>query len=109
MIYYVLFFILALFLFFALIITPFIKNRFNKKLCAICAAVSLTWIGLLIAKYLGYSIDALILAILMGESVTGIMYLFEGYAEKKNRKFLPLKALIILLGTLLVYLVLKWI
>ena len=107
MIYYVLLLILALFLLFALIITPIIKNKFNKKVCAICAAVSLTWLGLLIAKYFGYAIDTLIIAILMGESITGIMYLFENYAEKKDKRLLPLKAVIILMGTLVVYLILK--
>jgi len=108
MIYEILFFILALFLIFALLVNPISTKLFRRKICAICAAVSLTWLSLFVLKYLGYAIDILIIAILMGESITGIMYLFEDYVEKKNKKLLPLKILIILLGTLLVYLLLKW-
>ena len=82
-----------------------VYKRFGFKFCAICAAVSLTWIGLLIAKLSGWQIDTLLLGILMGESITGIMYLFENTAKKKGKNnLLWLKVIIILLGTLTVYL-----
>src|SRR3989344_333750 len=82
-----------------------VYKRFGFKFCAICAAVSLTWIGLLTAKLSGWQIDTLLLGILMGESITGIMYLFENIAKKKGKSnLLWLKIIIILLGTLTVYL-----
>lgn len=108
MIYIVLALIFFLFLVIALL-NPSIEKIFKKKICAICATVSLTWIALLIAKYFGYVVDNIIIAILMGESITGIMYLFEDYAKRKNKKLVILKVFIILLGTLIVYWVLKWI
>jgi len=52
--------------------------------CPICAGVFLTWIGLVGAYLLGYQIDLVIPAILMGGSVVGMAYQFEkkfsGYA-----------------------------
>ena len=82
-----------------------IYKRFGFKFCAICAPVSLTWAGLLIAKLAGWQIDTLLLGILMGESITGIMYLFENIAKKEGKSnLLWLKVIIILLGTLMVYL-----
>ncbi len=47
------------------------------KICPICAGVSLTWLWMLAAKFLGYEIDLLILAMLMGGSVVGIAYQIE--------------------------------
>ena len=96
--------IFVLFVLFASMGGPIYK-RFGFKVCAICAAVSLTWIGLLTAKLSGWQIDTLLLGILMGESITGIMYLFENIAKKKGKSnLLWLKVIIILLGTLTVYL-----
>jgi len=108
MIYIVLALIFFLFLVIALLNIS-IEKIFRKKICAICAAVSLTWMALLLAKFFGYAVDDIIIAILMGESITGIMYLFEDYANRKNKKLIILKVLIILLGTLIVYGVLRWI
>ena len=96
--------IFALFVLFASVRGPIYK-RFGFKFCAICAAVSLTWTGLLIARLSGWQIDTLLLGILMGESITGIMYLFENIAKKEGKSnLLWLKVIIILLGTLTVYL-----
>ncbi|MBI5798637.1 MAG: hypothetical protein HZB10_01770 [Candidatus Yonathbacteria bacterium] len=53
-------------------ILPF--SRCVTALCAICAGVSLTWIGLLVASFVGYPIDIRIPAILMGGTVVGIAY-----------------------------------
>jgi len=50
-------------------------NRYRvKKFCPICAAVSLTWLWLLLKYFLGWHVDTLLIAILMGGSVIGIMY-----------------------------------
>ena len=46
-----------------------------KDLCAICAAVSLTWMTLILAELLAdISTDPIVLAVLMGGSVVGSMY-----------------------------------
>lgn len=107
MILWVLGSILVLFVFFSLI-RNLAHKWFKIKVCAICGAVSLTWLTLLVLKFLfGIEINTLILGILMGESVTGIMYLFETKAkEYKKNKLLWLKVFIIIIGTGMVYLLL---
>ncbi len=45
--------------------------------CPICAGVAGTWLGLIAAKFLGYGIDLIVPAILMGGSVVGIAYQLE--------------------------------
>lgn len=78
---------------------------FRVNVCAICAAVSLTWISIIVLRLFNFYISDIILAVLMGESITGIMYLFENSARKKGKNsMLWLKVVIIILGTLLVYL-----
>lgn len=47
------------------------------RICPVCAGVSGTWIWMLAARFLGYPIDLLIFAILMGGSVVGIAYQVE--------------------------------
>lgn len=85
-----------------------IKKLIGKKVCAICAAVSLTWLSLLILWLTGFKIDPLVIAILMGQSIVGIMYQAEEYFEKKKlKKFWLVRILMITLGTLFVYLLLR--
>lgn len=85
-----------------------IKRIIGRKICAICAAVSLTWLGLLFLWSTGFNIDPLVIAILMGQSIVGIMYKTEEYFEKKKlKKFWLIRILIITLGTLFVYLLLN--
>lgn len=106
MIYWILISILALFLI-LVFVKSLVYKRFKFKICAICSAVSLTWITLLILKTTGFEISNILLGILMGESITGIMYLFEKTAKKEGRRnLLWFKIIIILLGTWLVYLLL---
>ena len=47
------------------------------NICPICAGVSGTWLWMLVGKFLGYEIDMIILAMLMGGSVVGIAYQIE--------------------------------
>ena len=47
------------------------------KICPICAGVSGTWLWMLAANFLGYQIDLVIPAMLMGGSVVGIAYQLE--------------------------------
>lgn len=46
-------------------------------ICPICAGVFLTWVGLVGAHFVGYGIDLVIPALLMGGSVVGIAYQLE--------------------------------
>lgn len=74
-----------LFLFFIFFI--FIKKVINKKLCAICFAVSSTWIVFLILFFLDKYGDMLSLAILMGGSAVGFFYYISSIIEKKYYVF----------------------
>lgn len=97
----ILYFLLALF-------GGFIKKIVGRKICAICAAVSLTWFSLLILRLLGFGIDILVVAILMGQSVVGLMVKLENYFDQKGLpKFWLVRILIITGGTLFVYWLLK--
>ena len=57
---------------------------FRAHVCAICAAVSLTWAGFLYAYLSGRSVDSLVLAMLMGGSVVGLMYAMQKAFEKRG-------------------------
>ena len=54
-----------------------IVKRAYPALCALCAAVSASWIGMLALRMLGVGVDPVILALLMGQSVVGGYYLIE--------------------------------
>jgi len=51
-----------------------LKKFLPFRACAVCAGVSLTWLWLLGAYWLGYSIDTKIIALLIGGSVVGVAY-----------------------------------
>ena len=81
----------------------FLVRRFlGVRVCPICAGVSATWLWMVIAYYLGVSIDPIIPAILMGGSIVGIAY----QGEKRllqNRLALLWKTLFIPIGFIAVY------
>ncbi|MDP1690260.1 MAG: hypothetical protein Q8L52_03615 [bacterium] len=83
----------------------------NKMLpftmCPICTGSFLTWMGLVSAHFLGYQIDLVIPAILMGGSVVGIAYQLEKkfYGLSSNARMLW-KALFIPTGFVAAYAVL---
>ncbi|MBI2634023.1 MAG: hypothetical protein HYW80_01795 [Parcubacteria group bacterium] len=54
-----------------------VNRLVSKKFCPICAGVSLTWLWLAAALFLGLHNDRILLAILMGGSVIGIMYMLK--------------------------------
>lgn len=60
---------------FALVLA--VRASANVRACAICAGVSVTWTALLAARALGVSVDPVLVAVLVGESATGAMYLLE--------------------------------
>lgn len=87
-----------------LVIAVPVRKLLKLDICAICAAVSSTWIVLLALYYLGYKIDPLLPAILMGQSVTGLMYMYERRVRKtKFRWPLAFRIFFPLAGTLVVY------
>lgn len=99
---------IALLYFLFAIFSGSLKKLIGKKICAICAAVSLTWLSLLILKFSGFKIDNLVIAILMGQSVVGLMTKTEKYFQEKGLpKFWLIRILIITGGTLFVYWLLK--
>ena len=53
------------------------KRLLRVPLCPICLGVGGTWLWMLLARELGYAVDATMLAILLGGSVAGIAYLVE--------------------------------
>jgi len=66
---------LAITVLFALLVG--LRSLFNLKICALCGAVSSTWIVLLVMFYVGLFNNPVLLGILMGGSIVGAMYLLE--------------------------------
>lgn len=68
-----------------------LRSIFPLKVCALCGSVFLTWISLLVLGYLGYEIPMVFVGILMGGSVTGVVYLLEQKIPARYKLFkLPL-------------------
>ncbi len=83
----------------SLAIKKWLPKIINSKFCAICIAVSGTWILLLLGKWFGFFQDDVILALLIGQSITGIFYLVEkNVAEEKTIFRLPLLLTLLVLG-----------
>lgn len=92
----------------AIIILYFVIALSPIKICAICTAVSLTWIGLLAGYFLNWHDNLLWLGILMGGSIVGLMYKTEQYFKtKKLTNYWLIRIGIIVLGFLGVYLFLN--
>lgn len=82
-------------------------NVSRRRWCSMCAAVSGTWLVLLVLWSLGKVNDPVLIAVLMGESVVGGMYLFERMARRAGREALLIfRFPLVLAGTLAVYAVL---
>lgn len=68
-----------------------LKSKLQVQICALCLAVSLTWVGLLAAYHMGWFGNDILLGLLMGQSITGLYYLFEKHAPEPLLLFrLPL-------------------
>lgn len=76
------FIFLAITILFALLIG--LRSLLDLKICALCAAVSATWIVLLVMFYAGIFNNPILLGILMGGSIVGAMYLLE---QKLSEQF----------------------
>lgn len=64
-----------------------IKNKLARKFCVLCASISLTWVGLLLLYRLNVFHNQVILALLMGQSITGVFYLVRRQVPKLLRVF----------------------
>lgn len=53
------------------------KRLLRVPLCPICLGVGGTWLWMVVARELGYAVDATMLAILLGGSVAGVAYQVE--------------------------------
>ncbi len=53
------------------------------SICPICAGVAGTWVGLIGAHFLGYQIELIISAMLMGGTVVGVMSKLERLIEPR--------------------------
>ena len=76
---------LAITILFALLIE--LRSLFDLKICALCAAISTTWIVLLVMLYVGIFNNPILLGILMGGSIVGAMYLLEQKLSEKIPDF----------------------
>jgi len=72
-----------------------VKKTASKtvKICAVCLAVTISWVSLLAMLSIGYIDDELVVGILMGQSSLGVYYLLE--------KKVPSELLVFRLPTLL--------
>ncbi len=87
---------------------PYFQEKLPFKICAICIAVSLSWLILLIMWLKGYNVSVTSLGILMGMSIAGIMYKMENFYKEKNiRNFWFIRLVVIIGGFYLVENILK--
>ncbi len=84
-----------------------LQRIFPFFFCALCASVFLTWTVLLSISFFAVPLDTTLIGILMGESITGIMYklTLQRQLQPKNS---VLSLFILLLGTTLAYAVLTF-
>lgn len=97
--------IIVLFFTFALLISPLSQKIIGRKICAICAACSSTWIILLILRQLDlFDIDNTLIGVLMGGSVVGVMKELEDlFLERKLKYFWIVRLITIVVGFYLAY------
>lgn len=81
-----------------------VKKYTSRSFCVLCLSVSGTWLTLLTLYLTGLFEDPLIIALLIGQSITGIYYLLEKQLEEKYHVF---KLPYILTATAAAYLILR--
>ncbi len=64
-----------------------IRSKYALQWCAICMAVGLTWLTLLILFWTGRFQNVTLLALLMGQSVVGVFYVVEKQVAEPWRLF----------------------
>lgn len=74
--------IIALFLLFLLV-----KQITSLRFCVLCASVSTSWLLLLLLYWFSVSVDPVLIAVLMGQSVVGMYYLVEKKVQEEMHIF----------------------
>jgi len=64
-----------------------LKNLLKKPLCSLCVAVASVWLALLFLYKSGSFSDEVLLALLVGQSITGVFYLAYRRLPKALRIF----------------------
>ncbi len=77
---------------------PYLQPRVPFKICAICIAVGLTWLSMLVMWLLGKDVSLVSLGILMGMSVVGVMYRLEDFYKKKKIQNFWMVRLVVVVG-----------
>ncbi len=57
-----------------LFVKEFLPKKIKTIFCALCTAVAITWLGFLLAFYKNVFHDKVIIALLLGGTVVGILY-----------------------------------
>ncbi|NIA02104.1 MAG: hypothetical protein GWP15_01845 [Nitrospirae bacterium] len=83
---------------FVAFLKPYFQPKIPFKICAICIAVSLTWLGMLVMLFLRKDVSLVTLGILMGMSVVGIMYRLEDFYKKKKIQNFWMVRLVVVVG-----------
>ncbi|MFH1534191.1 MAG: hypothetical protein ABID64_04645 [Nitrospirota bacterium] len=81
---------------------PYFQPKIPFKICAICIAVSVTWLVMLAMWLLETEVSLITLGILMGMSIVGVMYRLEDFYKKKKIRNFWLVRLVIVVGGLYV-------
>lgn len=63
------------------------KRLLSLKVCALCASIFLTWLGLLFLYRTGRFHDTVLLSLLMGQSIAGLYYKTDGRVKPALRIF----------------------
>lgn len=62
-----------------LLLKEFLPEKLKSRFCVLCAATAATWLIFLIAFYAGFLQDKIIIALLLGGSIVGILYMLWKY------------------------------
>ncbi len=85
--------------FFVALVKPYVQPLLPFNVCAVCAAVSVTWVILLVLWLVGKEVSLISLGILMGMSVVGFMYKMEAFYKKHSiRNFWFVRLVIVVSG-----------
>jgi len=80
----------------------FFFGLFFKEICAMCLAVSVTWMGLLFFYWAGYFHDVVLIALLVGQSIIGLVY----YLRSRHKWFAQYQMPVLLTLFVMAYFVL---
>lgn len=94
--------LIAIIIFFVIYLS--LRSFIKVKICVLCAAVSTTWLGLLVLWLVGTNVDPLLIGTLMGGSAVGVMYLLE---QKLSEKWAILKLPFLLTLFSIIYMILS--